>query len=436
MGESLTEDFIRSFISAYVRFSDCKKIAIGTDTRFSRRFVADIVLDELLSNNVNVVWLGIAPTPTVQVITKELGLDGGIVITASHNPTEWNGLKFIRKDGIFLNEAEAGALIKAYESLKNAPPQRKRDKDTLSSFYEEKENARSIHIEKILKRVDSAAIRAKKFKVAMDPGKGAGSKITKELLTLLGCEIISINDDTEKEFQRGPEPVPENLKALEKIVAASKADIGFAQDPDADRLSIVSEEGIAIGEEYTLALAAEFVLSMAKGNVATNLSTSRMIDDIAKKYGVKVMRTKIGEVNVSEKMKETKSVIGGEGNGGVIYPAVGYGRDSIAGIGLILNYLASSNKKVSELVNAIPKYVIIKDRIELSDAGKINSLIKKVKERYSSEKINDMDGIKIDFPDSWVHIRPSNTEPIVRVIAEAKSAEAGNKLISSLKLLQ
>ena len=436
VGESLTEDFIRSFISSYIKYSGCKKIAVGTDTRLSRKFVADIVLDELFLNNVGVAWLGIAPTPTVQVVTKELGLDGGIVITASHNPSQWNGLKFIRKDGIFLNEKEAGDLIRLYEERKKTPPALRPKKAGVALFYEDKERARSIHLEKIIRNVDSAAIKAKKFKVALDPGNGAGSVITKELLTLLGCEIISINDDTEKEFQRGPEPVPENLKALEKIVAACKADIGFAQDPDADRLSIVSDKGIAIGEEYSLALCAAHMFEKKKKGrslcATANLSTSRMIDDIAKKFGAAVFRTKVGEVNVSEKIKEKNCIIGGEGNGGVIFPEVGLGRDSLSGIALILEYMALTGKKISELAAEIPGYIMVKDKMEMQE-NKIAGFIERVKERFAGERSDMTDGLKIDFADGWVHVRPSNTEPVVRFIAEGKNRGSVEKTIGQIR---
>ena len=435
-GTSLTEEFLRSFIHAYISYSGVKKIAIGTDSRLSRRFVADIVLDELFLNSVNVVWLGIAPTPTVQVVTKELGLDGGIVITASHNPAEWNGLKFIRKDGVFLNEAEAAALIKTYESRISPPVPNNTKKNTLSSFYEEKESARSLHLDKVLKNVDVAAIRTKKFKVCIDPVNGAGSKITKELLSSLGCEITSINDDTEIEFQRGPEPLPQNLKALEKIVRSTSSDIGFAQDPDADRLSIVSDKGTAIGEEYSMALCAAHIFETNKRVkglcAATNLSTSRMIDDIALAHGAQVFRTKVGEVNVSEKIKEKSCIIGGEGNGGVIFPKVGLGRDSLCGIALILEYMAHSGKKISELAALAPKYCMIKDKIEMPE-NRIADFIELVKQQYQGEKTDTTDGLKIDFSDGWVHVRPSNTEPVVRFIAEGKDLHSVEKVIKQIR---
>ncbi len=438
VGKSLTEDFIRSFIRAYIRYSGCKKIALGTDTRLSREFVSDIVLDELCAKEVSVVWLGIAPTPTVQVITKELGLDGGIVITASHNPSQWNGLKFVTKDGVFLNEKEATALIKEYEKSKKNNADKTASADLTASFVEKKESARSLHLEKIIKNIDAPLIRSKKITVALDPGNGAGSKITKELLSLLGCRVIAINDDTEKEFQRGPEPVPQNLGALEKLVLLTKADIGFAQDPDADRLSIVSNAGAAIGEEYSLALCAAHLLEKNKEKkglcVAANLSTSRMLDDIAKKYGAEVIRTKVGEVNVSEKMKEKGCLIGGEGNGGVIFPKVGFGRDSLSGIALVLEYMAKTGKTLSGLAKEIPSYVMIKDKIEMKE-DKIADFISLVKKQYPGEKVDETDGSKIEFKKGWVHIRPSNTEPVVRFIAEGKDRIYVEKLIQGIRQL-
>ena len=274
--------------------------------------------------------------------------------------------------------------------------------------------------------------------MVIDPVNGAGSKITKELLERLGCEIISINDDTEIEFQRGPEPVPENMKALEKIVKATSFDIGFAQDPDADRLSIVSDKGEAIGEEYSLALCAAHIFEKnikIKGLcAAANLSTSRMIDDIADLCKAKVFRTKVGEVNVSEKIKEKNCIIGGEGNGGVIFPKVGFGRDSLSGIALILEYMACSGKKISELAGLIPKYRMIKDKMEMPE-NKIAGFLELVKKQYQSEKMDLTDGLKIDFKDAWVHVRPSNTEPVVRFIAEGKDAVSVEKIIKQIRSL-
>jgi phosphomannomutase len=431
---SLTDEVVANFAAAFAQYLGGGTVVIGSDTRYSKDHIKDIVFQELAKNGCSPVDLGIAPTPTVQLATVNLNAKGGIVITASHNPSQWNGLKFIRNDGIFLNEEEIGKLVVIYENLSRI--KREDDKWFAKSFVKN-DSCADYHVQRVISNIDSSAIKKKKFRVALDSCNGAGSAITKELLKALDCEIIAINTDVGSDFPRGAEPVPENLGQLCGIVRDLGADVGFAQDPDADRLAVVSEQGVAIGEEYTLALCSYHILhdnwKIKDKTVVTNLSTSRMIDDIAKKFGTKVIRTKIGEVNVSETIKKENAIIGGEGNGGVIFPKVGYGRDSLSGIGLILDYLAGSGEKLSELAGLIPRYFIVKDKIALSDPDKIKSLLEKVKEKYKNEKTDMTDGIKIDFEDGWLHVRESNTEPAVRIIAEAKTKDKAKQMIEDLK---
>jgi len=434
VGDSLTEDVISDFAAAFSKYLNGGKVIVGSDARQSFKYVKDIVISALCRNGSETMDIGIAPTPTVQLYTRAHSAAGGIVVTASHNPPEWNGLKFIAGDGIFLNEIRANELIAIYGSLKGAPkPAGKHE-----MFCAFGRDALKEHVNAVLGVIDAEAVRKKAFKVAIDCCCGAGSVITQELLRLLNCEIFAINTDTSLVPKRGLEPVPGNLGELCRVVKSFGADIGFAQDPDADRLAIVSDAGEAAGEEYSLALASDYILSKVKKSgqtVVTNLSTSRMIDDVAKKHGASVIRTKVGEVNVSEKMKETKAVIGGEGNGGIIYPPVGLGRDSISGMGLMLDMLASKGAPLTKIMKSIPSYSMIKDRIELNDPAGTAELLEKVRVKFKGEKMDDSDGIKLDLGGGWVHIRPSNTEPIVRIIAEGKSRETAKQLIEDIKAL-
>lgn len=436
-GESLTAAVADDFAKAFADYTEKGTIVIGSDTRRSGPQIKDIVVSRLTKEGCRVIDIGIAPTPTVQLAVRKNGASGGIIITASHNPPQWNGLKFVRSDGIFLNEAQANRLISMYEKISSGPKP-PNTAGTATSCSVDK-TAIDHHIQLVLAAIDAEAVKANKFKVAIDCCNGAGSGITPKLLRALGCEIFAINTDITSDPPRGSEPVPQNLGQLCTIVKKFGADVGFAQDPDADRLSIVSEEGKAIGEEYSLALAADHVFSLNAGekdmSSATNLSTSRMIEDIAKKYGAGVVRTKVGEVNVSEKMKEIGAVIGGEGNGGIIYPKVGYGRDSIIGIALILWAMACSGKKLSQLAGQIKSYEMIKDKIEMARTEDILKLLARVKEKYSKEKIDASDGLKIDLAEGWLHVRGSNTEPIVRIIAEGIDKGSALKLIEGIKAL-
>jgi len=427
-GESLTDNVISDFSKAFASYIKKGVIVAGRDPRASGEKIKDTVISNLNGMGIDVIYLGICPTPTVQLMVKELKADGGIIITASHNPAEWNGLKFVRKDGIFLNKDEAERLIEIYEK-----------KSFIASAkmgsIKVQDKPLDPHIKKVLGCVDMQAIRKRKFKVVLDSCNGAGSVITVMLLKELGCEVIELYTDTKKPFPHNPEPVPANLNALCEKVKAAGADIGFAQDADADRLAVVTEKGVAPGEEYTLAIAAEYILSknrVSGSKVVTNLSTSMMVDDIAKKYGANVIRTRIGEVNVAEEMLKQKALIGGEGNGGVMYPGVGYSRDSLMGIGIVLDALASSGKSISSIIESLPKYFIVKEKIACSSKDEAAAFLDKVAGRFADGAIDRTEGIKVIFKNAWVHVRPSNTEPIIRIIAEAESKNRALELINKV----
>ncbi|MFA5103610.1 MAG: phosphoglucosamine mutase [Candidatus Margulisiibacteriota bacterium] len=435
-GESLTNEVVDSFAAAYAMYTKNGRIVVGSDGRSSGAHIRTLVIGRLNKSGCEVIDVGIAPTPTIQLAVKYLSADGGIIVTASHNPPQWNGLKFVRSDGIFLNEKQAAELIGIYEKL----PKSDEDKNDLRTCVSKTDNgALDRHIDLVMKKISAAMIQKRAFKVAIDCCNGAGSVIAPKLLKKLGCEIIAINTDPGQIPPRGLEPIPSNLSHLCRIVKEFGADIGFAQDPDADRLAIVSDCGEAIGEEYSLALAVLFVLSKNTGVknkiVVTNLSTSRITQDAASMFGARTVRTKVGEVNVSEKIKELGALIGGEGNGGIIWPEIGFGRDSICGIGLILDLLADREKTVSQLVDSLPKYTMIKDKIDLPQGTDPSIMLAAAEKRFSSAKIDKTDGIKIDMPDGWLHIRASNTEPIIRIIAEGTDKKRTKDLIEEIKKL-
>jgi len=448
-GDSLTDKVVADFSKAFALYIKKGTIVIGRDSRPSGIKMRNIVTLSLNDLGIDVIDLGIAPTPTIALMAKELNADGGIIITASHNPEQWNGLKFVSGNGLFLNEKEAGKLLHIYNTNKAgqspSTPLRARaeQKARKGRAYRQAGKNRVIknpfdaHIKKVLDCVDAAAIRKRKFNVTLDSCNGAGSRITVRLLKELGCEVAELNTDTEKRFPHNPEPIPENLVSLCDRVKDTGSDIGFAQDADADRLAIVTDKGIAPGEEYTLAIAIDRILSRSpkRSVVVTNLSTSMMIDDVADKYGAKVIRTKIGEVNVSEAMVKNKAIIGGEGNGGVIYPKVCFNRDSLTAIGLILDSMAAGGKRISGIIDTLPEYSIVKDKIECGSKKEADSLINKVRAKFESEKLDLTDGVKVIFQKSWVHVRASNTEPVIRIIAEAENKDKARELIGSIRSL-
>jgi len=423
--ESLNDEVVQNFAKAFGTYLDGGKVVVGCDTRPSGIRIKQIVFESLLSCGCEVIDLGISTTPTVGILTSHLKARGGIVITASHNPNPWNGLKFIAEDGIFLTPSEFEKFITIYENKKFIS----KSGGKITTF----DKADEIHINKVLNAIDLAKIKASKFKVVIDSCNGAGSIVTPILLKKLGCTVIEINTKAGEEFPHGPEPTPENLKELSLAVINNKADIGFAQDPDADRLSIVTNKGEAISEEYTLAIAAKYILSknVRTGrslSIVTNLSTSSLIDDIAKEFGAKVIRTKIGEVHVAVEIKKSKAPIGGEGNGGVIYPKIGFNRDSLAAIALILNYLAEEKQSIDQVVSKLPVYFLSKAKIECNSNEEAIKILDKANELFKNEKIDKTEGLKVYLKDAWIHLRPSNTEPILRIFCEAKSRQEAEKI--------
>jgi phosphomannomutase len=427
VGETLTPELLTRLGAAFGTYMDGGTVVVGRDTRTSGPMIKHSVLGGLLSTGTKIIDIDICSTPTCQIMIEELHADGGIVISGSHNPAEWNALKFFRSDGIYLNDEQGKSLLNIYyqgdfqKARWNEMTEIIRDNTGVDK-----------HINKVLELVDVDKIRSKKFKVVIDCCNGAGSIITPQFLQKLGCELVMIHCEPTGYFPHNPEPTFINLGDLSNKTLESGADIGFAQDADADRVAIISEKGEVLGEEYSLALCTKFVLQKEKGGtVVTNLSTSRAIDDIAKEYGATVIRTPVGEVNVAEKMKKISAKIGGEGNGGVIYPDLHYARDSFIGMALVLQYMAESGKKISDLANGIPKYYIQKNKIECS-RGDAYRVLEKLKAKYANEKVNTDDGLKIDLSDSWIHLRRSNTEPIIRIITESSSKKKALDLNNSV----
>ena len=419
--DHFTPELIDKYISAFITTQNIKSCVIGRDGRPSGKQISQCVIDSFHKNGINVENCGLATTPTMQVMTEKEHYDGGIVITASHNPSEYNGLKFLQSDGTFLSPEQCEELFKAVDqNVSIVQP----DSLGVVSDYS---TANEEHIEKVLAAmcIDTDNIRKNKFKVVIDCVNGAGSFILPMLCEKLGCEVITINCNGNGDFTRTPEPLAENLNELEKKVINVGADVGFATDPDGDRLSIISNKGNAIGEEYTLVLAVKNYLNYQKSIVATNLSTSMMLESIANE----TIRTKIGEAHVVQKMNELNIPIGGEGNGGVILKEVHLGRDSLVAISMILSLLSSSGKSISDEISNIPQYLMIKDKILIDDKIDFDSL----ETIFDCNEINKVDGIKFIWPNKWIHIRKSNTEPIIRIFAEAKNQDEVNELINTLK---
>ena len=419
--DHFTPELIDQYILAFITTQNIKSCVIGRDGRPSGKQIAQWVIDSLHKKGINVDNCGLATTPTMQIMTENENYDGGIVITASHNPSEYNGLKFLQTDGTFLSPDQCEELFKAVDQNVSINPP---DSLGVVSDYS---TANEEHIEKVLaaKCIDADNIRKKKFKVVIDAVNGAGSFILPMLCEQLGCEVVTMNCNGDGNFTREAEPLAENLNELEQKVLSDRADIGFATDPDGDRLSIVSNKGKAIGEEYTLVLAVKNFINSQESMVVTNLSTSMMLDNIADK----TIRTKIGEAHVVKKMNELNISIGGEGNGGVILKEVHLGRDSLVAISMILNLLSSSGKSISDEITNIPKYLMIKDKIHIDSKIDFDSL----ETIFDCNEINKLDGIKFSWPNKWIHIRQSNTEPIIRIFAEASTQDEVDELINTLK---
>ena len=445
IGESLTPNVALDFAELFGTAIKGGIVVLGTETRVSTEIVKSAIVSGLLATGCTIIDIGVVATPTTQLMVRHFHADGGIMISASHNPIMWNGLKFISPEGIFLDEKQMNALFDSYAKLQTVKKNAVSIEDisqagivTYQNFgqlghIEHCDTAISLHLDRILSHIDVPLIRQSKLKVVVDCCNGAGAIMNPPLFAKLGITAMFINEQPNGKFRREPEPLPANLTDLKNAVIEHKADIGFAQDADADRLAIINEKGEAIGEDNTLVLAMKYILSRhpnPKGKiVATNLSTTKAFDDVASEYQVKVVRTRIGEVNVSKALMQPDAIIGGEGNGGVIMPEIGYGRDSFAGIAIILEYLCKSGKRVSELVSEIPTYKFVKARKDLQSTEQIPAILSAVKTYYKREKIDETDGVKIIFKDKWLHVRASNTEPIIRYFAEAKTTQEAQALI-------
>lgn len=435
IGDGLDPHTIVKYASAYADFCGGGKIVIGSDGRISGGMVYNLVAGTLKAKGFDVIDIGICPTPTVLYNVKKLNASGGISISASHNPNEWNALKLLNADGEFMTPEENKRMLANFEAAQTGyKPWNQLGKE--EKYYEGLTN----HMNDVLKmkHIDVEKIKERKFKVLLDCVNGAGSYVMPQLLESFGCEVIKINCEKNGVFPRLPEPIPQNLLDTFKAVKENNVDLGIVVDPDVDRLVLITEKGEPFSEENTIAQAVRFILSKEKGNVVINLSTTRAVDDLAEANGCKVFRSPVGEANVVKMMKEVSAVIGGEGSGGVIYPGLHYGRDALVGTAIILQHLLEFGGTMSQLKAALPYYSIVKKKIPLENSSP-EEIIAKLTEKYSSEKINSADGLRIDFPDHWVHFRKSNTEPIIRCIAEAKTEEEAenfaNKYFEEIKNL-
>ena len=427
--DNLTPIDVVKFTTAYARFikdKNCGKritVVVGRDARLSGSMVENLVEGTLLGTGVDVINVGLCTTPGTEMAVITHKADGGIIITASHNPRQWNALKLLNERGEFLDDAEGKqVLAMAEEEGYNYPAI-----DDIGHVVL-REDFNPTHIKQVLALplVDVEAVRKRKFKVVVDAVNSVGGVVIPALLRELGCEVVELNCEPTGEFAHNPEPLPENLTEISEVIRREGADLGVVVDPDVDRLAFVMENGEMFVEEYTLVAVADYVLRHTKGNTVSNLSSSRALSDITSRYeGCSYAAAAVGEVNVVKKMKETEAVIGGEGNGGVIYPELHYGRDALVGVALFLTYFTGMNMSMSELRKSYPAYFASKNKIELTPEINVDKILAEVKARYSNERVNDIDGVKIDFEENWVHLRKSNTEPIIRVYTEAKTmAEA------------
>ena len=430
-GENLTPIDIVKFTTAYARFmsekSDGKRltIVVGRDARISGEMVEKIIEGTLLGCGVDVINVGLCTTPGTEMAVITHKADGGIIITASHNPKQWNALKLLNEKGEFLNDAE-GKKVLAYADDDNYQFP---DVDHLGKVILS-EDFNDTHISQVLALplVDIAAVKARKFKVVVDAVNSIGGVVIPKLLKKLGCEVVELNCEPTGEFAHNPEPLPQNLTEISEVIVREGADLGVVVDPDVDRLAFVNEDGTMFVEEYTLVAVADYILSQQSGNTVSNLSSSRALRDVTECHGGSYAASAVGEVNVVAKMKQTGAIIGGEGNGGVIYPELHYGRDALVGTALFLTYLAKRGLTMTALRATYPAYYASKNKIELTPAIDVDKVLLEMKSRYASENVNDIDGVKIDFAESWVHLRKSNTEPIIRIYTEAKSAAEADEL--------
>lgn len=436
-GDALTPMDIAKYTAAYATFIDrtttlpYRSIVVGHDARISGPMVIDIVIGTLMGMGFDVINIGPASTPTTELAVTLEEACGGLILTASHNPKNWNALKLLNEHGEFLNSDEGQEVLR----IANDRDYVFADVDHLGHHLKNTTYNRR-HIQKVLALplVDVEAIRRANFTVAIDAVNSVGGVVIPQLLRSLGVtNVVEINCDPTGNFAHNPEPIPENLSEISKVVKDTHADVGFVVDPDVDRLAIVMENGEMFVEEYTLVAVADYVLSKTPGPAVSNLSSSRALADIAERHRCPYVASAVGEVNVTTLMKHIRAVIGGEGNGGVIYPELHYGRDALVGVALFLTLLAKSGKKVSELKKEYPQYAIAKTKVQLTPQMDVDAILETVKKKYANEKIIDIDGVKIDFPHSWVHLRKSNTEPIIRVYSEAPTMEEAKELGESIK---
>ena len=434
-GDNLTPIDIVKFTTAYVRFMSEKHqgkrltIVLGRDARISGTMVNDIIEGTLLGCGADVINVGLCTTPGTEMAVITHKADGGIIITASHNPKQWNALKLLNENGEFLNDAEGKRVLALAEDEAFVFP----EIDAIGKVVS-REDFNSTHIQQVLALdlVDVEAVKARKFKVVVDAVNSIGGVVIPQLLKELGCEVVELNCEPNGEFAHNPEPLPENLTEISEVIRREKADLGVVVDPDVDRLALVNEDGTMFGEEYTLVAVADYILSKQVGNTVSNLSSSRALSDVTVAHGGEYNASAVGEGNVVKKMKDTGAIIGGEGNGGVIYPALHYGRDALVGVALFLTYLVERGLKMTELRATYPAYFASKNKIQLTPAIDVDKVLLEMKERYATERVNDIDGVKIDFAENWVHLRKSNTEPIIRVYTEAKSMAEADALAQKI----
>jgi phosphomannomutase len=441
VGQTLTPETIVKYAAAFAEYCEGGTVVIGRDGRVTGKSIAHIVSSTLLQMGCDVIAVGVCPTPTVALAVELKKASGGIAITASHNPMEWNGLKFFASTGLFLDSTENKALWTIA------------DRETRSYAAWNKQGTHAAdpglldeHIKNVLSLpyIETNKVSGRKFRVVVDCVNAAGSVIVPRLLREFGCDVVEMNCDSSGIFAHTPEPIPENLSELSVRVREERADLGIAVDPDVDRLVLIDEKGEPIGEEYTIASVVKFVLQKERGKrpksatfgtgsqkVVVNLSTTRAVDDIAKEYGAELIRTPVGEIHVAKKMKEVGAIVGGEGNGGVILPASHIGRDALVGIGLTLQHLAEFGGTLSELKRSLPQYIITKGKVDLGGLNP-DGILKRLQEAYIGKGVaTTTDGLKLDFTDSWVHLRKSNTEPIIRIIAEASAKRDADNLVAT-----
>jgi len=429
-GENLTPPDVVKFTTAYVRLIAARTegrkpvVVVGRDARISGEMVANLVEGTLLACGADVINAGLCTTPGTEMAVIVNRADGGIIITASHNPRQWNALKLLNSRGEFLSDAEGKQVLAMSEEEFDYP-----EIDAIGHVLS-RAPFNDEHIRRVLALplVDVEAVRRRRYKVVVDAVNSVGGVVIPKLLRELGCEVVELNCEPTGDFAHNPEPLPENLTGISEAVVREKADLGVVVDPDVDRLAFVSEDGTMFGEEYTLVAVADYILSKTPGDTVSNLSSSRALCDVTERHGCRYYASAVGEVNVTTKMREVGAVIGGEGNGGVIYPELHYGRDALVGTALFLTWLTERGLTMTQLRATYPSYFASKNKIQLTPAIDVDKVLREVKGRYSNENVNDIDGVKIDFPENWVHLRKSNTEPIIRVYTEAKSMDEADAL--------